>query len=82
MLAGNTGLFYSWMVEECVFWVKTRKDAPPLPDVFLGALSCPESTGIKKCISIALSDIEGDNMIVCILLHFWSIGSLGCLWLS
>ena len=82
VLAGNMEPFYSWAVEECAFWIKTRKDALLLPDMFLNALLCLGSTGIEKCISIALSDVEGDNTIVCILFHFWPTGSPRCLWLS
>ena len=82
VLAGNTGLSCSWVVEKYAFWVKTREDVSPLPDIFLGASPCPRSTGMAKCVSIALSDIERDDTIVCILLHFWPTGSSGCLQLS
>lgn len=70
MLVENTGLFYSWAVEKCAFWVKIYKDASLLPDVFLGILSCLKSTGIAKCVSIALLDIEKDGTIACMLLLF------------
>ena len=82
MLTENTGLSYSWAVKECAFWVKTCKDASPLPDVFLGTLSCLESISMIKCVSIALSDIEGDGTIVCVLLYFRPTGSPGYFWLS
>ena len=82
VLAENTRLSCFWVVEECVFWVKTRNDASSLPDIFLDALSCLGSTGVAKCVSIALSDIEGDSTIVCILLYFWPTGSPGYLRLS
>ena len=82
VLAKNMKLSYSWAVEECAFWVKTREDASPLPDVFLGALSCSRSTGVAKCVSIALSDVKKDDIIVCVLLYFRPTGSSGCLRLS
>ena len=82
MLAENTRLSCSWTVEECAFWVKTCEDASLLPDIFLGALPCPGSTGVEKCVSIALSDIEGGSTIVCVLLYFRPTGSLRCLQLS
>ena len=82
MLTENTGFSCFSIVEECAFWVKTRKDASLLPDVFLGALPCLEFTGVAKCVSIALLDVEGNSTIVCILLHFRLIGSSGCFRLS
>ena len=69
-------------MEEYAFWVKTHEDTSLLLDLFLGALPHLESTSVEKCINIALSDVEGDGTIVCILLHFWPTGSLGNLWLS
>ena len=49
--------------------------------MFLSASLCSESIGVAKYVSIALSDIEGDDIIVCILLHFWPTGSSEYLWL-
>ena len=82
VLVENTGLFCSWTVKECAFWVKTHKDASLLPDMFLGTSSCSKSTGMEKCISIALSDVEGNGTIVCILFHFRPTSSSGYLWPS
>lgn len=82
VLAENTGLSCFWVVEECAFRVKTCEDAFSLPDMFLGTLSCPRSISVAKCVNIALSDIEEDDTVVCILLYFWPTGSPECFRLS
>lgn len=50
--------------------------------MFLGTLPCPRFTGVEKYVSIVLSDVEEDNIIVCVLLYFRPTGSLGCLRLN
>ena len=82
VLAENTGLFCFWVVKEYAFWVKTRKDASSLPDMFLDTLPYLGSTGVAKCVSITLLVVERDSTIICVLLYFRPTGSPRYLWLS